>query len=332
MTQPTLDLLLLAFAGAAAIGLSPYAALAAIGLFAYLGAADLPVVLIGLAAPPLWGVMAGWTVIDGVLSHFRLTDLVWNVLHTIVRPLAAFLFAAAVLDRYPATGQWLGSLGALLVALLVHISILAVRSAARTAGPYSWLPGLTTARLLFAAVIMVAAVATPVLAAAAAGVLVIGPLTWSPRLWGAASLSITAVLRALTRPERRHEWQIGPDTLPRPLRQAAQAELGDASGPIRHCRATLARLGSRWPYWRGRLVVAAEKPVLFLHYRGLRPRAIPLHAATASIDNSALVETLKAEKPLAFSLCLGPDAPPGPAILTVLRNATPNVSGRGTSI
>lgn len=332
MNQSTFDLPLMILAGAAAIGLSPYAALAAIGLFAYLGAAGLPVGLTGLAAPSLWGVMAGWTVIDGALSHFRLTDLVWNVLHTIARPVAALLFAAAVLDGFPATSQWLGSLGALLVALLVHISVLAVRSAARTAGPESWLPGLTAARLLVAALLMVVAVAAPWLAAAAAAVLVMAPLAWAPRLWGAAILSITAILRALTRPDLQHEWQVGPDTLPRPLRHAAQAALGPVPGPIRHCRATLARLGSRWPYWRGRLVVAAEMPVLFLHYRGLRPRAIALHAASASLDDGVLVETLKVEHPLAFSLCLGPDAPPGPAILTVFKNATPHDALPGTSL
>lgn len=323
MTRVGLDLPFTVFAGAAAIGLSPYAALAAIGLFAYLAAANLPVALTGLATPILWGVMAGWTAIDAILSHFRLTDLVWNVLHTIARPIAAFLFAAVVLDGSPATEQWLGSLGALLVALLVHISVLAARCAARTAGPEPWLPGLTAARLLAAALIMIAAIATPVLAAAAAAILVIAPLAWSPRLWGAASLSITATLQALTRPERRHEWHVGPDTLPRPLRETARASLDRSSGPIRHCRATLARLGSRWPYWSGRVVVAAETPVLFLHYRGLRPRAIPLLAASASLDNGALIETVNVEEPIPFRLCLGPDAPTGPAILTVFGTATP---------
>lgn len=319
MTEFTTDLPLTILAGAAAIGLSPYAALAAIGLSAYVGSTALPADLAGLATPALWLTMTGLTVVDGVLSHFRLTDLVWNVLHTVARPLAAFLFAAAVLAGFPVTAQWLGSLGALLVALLVHISVAAARTAARTAGPMSWLPGLTTARLLSAALLMLGGLGVPFLAAAAAAVLLIAPLAWSPRLWGAATLAITSVLYVLARPDRRHTWGVGLDTLPRPLRATAQVALGRTSGPIRFCRATLARFGARWPYWRGWIVVAAEKPVVFLHRRGFQPRAISLRANSARIDNGLLIETLEVDDPVRFSLCLAPGAPSGPAILAVLR-------------
>lgn len=319
MTPFTADLPLTILAGAAAIGLSPYAALAAVGLLAYAGGTDLPPGLAGLAAPTLWVTATGLTVIDGILSHFRLTDLVWNVLHTIARPLAAFLFAAAVLAGFPTTAQWLGSLGALLVALSVHISVAAVRTATRTAGPEAWLPGFTAARLICAALIMVAAFGLPFFAAAAAATLLIAPLPWSPRLWGAACLAITAVLHLLTRPDRRHAWMVGLDTLPHAIRASAQTALGSTSGPIRHCRATLARFGARWPYWRGWIVVAAEKPALFLHRRGFRPRTIPLSANSARIDGRLVIETLEVDEPVRFAVCLAADAPSGQAILTVLR-------------
>ncbi|MGD8867583.1 MAG: DUF4126 family protein, partial [Gemmatimonadales bacterium] len=319
MTPFTADLPLTILAAAAAIGLSPYAALAALGLLAYAGGTALPPDLVGLATPALWLTTTGLTVIDGVLSHFRLTDLVWNVLHTIARPLAAFLFAAAVLADLPTAAQWLGSLAALLVALFVHISVAAVRTAARTAGPESWRPGFTAVRLICAALIMVAAFDAPVVAVAAAAILLIAPLPWSPRLWGAASLAISAMLYILTRPDRRHAWTVGLHTLPRAIRAPAQAALGSTSGPIRQCRATLARFGARWPYWRGWIVVAAEKPALFLHRRGFRPRTITLRATSARIDDGPLIETLEVDEPVALALCLGPDAPSGPAILTVLR-------------
>jgi hypothetical protein len=166
---------------------------------------------------------------------------------------------------------------------------------------------------------MVAAFGIPLVAAAAAAILLIAPLPWWPRLWGAASLAIAAVLHILTRPDRRHAWTVGLDTLPRPIRAAAQAALGGTFGPIRHCRATLGRFGARWPYWRGWIVVAAEKPALFLHRRGFRPRTIPLHATSARIDDGPLIETLEVDNPVRLALCLGPDAPSGPAILTVLR-------------
>ncbi len=317
----TPDLPLTIFAATAAIGLSPYAALAAVGLLTFLGVAALPPALAGLANPLLWGTLTGLTAIDGILSRFRLTDLVWNVLHTIVRPVAAFLFASAALAATPPAGQWFGSLAAFMIALLVHVSVLAVRTAARTAGPASWLPGLTTVRLLCAAVVAALALFAPPLAAAAAAVLVIAPLPWSTRLWGATTLAIASVLHALTRADRLHDWEVGADKLPRPLRRTAQAALGQPSGPVRHARATLARLGPVWPYWRGRIVVQAEKPVLFLHYRGFRPRAILLRAAAVRVDEGALIETLEVDDPAPFSLCLGPDAPSGPVILTALKKS-----------
>lgn len=328
----TPDLPLTIFAATAAIGLSPYAALAAVGLLTFLGVAALPPALAGLANPLLWGTLTGLTAIDGILSRFRLTDLVWNVLHTIVRPVAAFLFASAALAAASPAGQWLGSLSALVIALLVHVSVLAVRTAARTAGPEPWFPGLTSVRLLCAALFAAFALTAPPLAAATAAVVVFAPLPWSPRLWGAASLAFGSVLHALTRADRLHEWEVGADRLPRALRQTAQAALGQPSGPIRHANATLARLGPAWPYWRGRIVVEAESPVVFLHYRGLRPRAIPLRADAARVDDGALIETLETEDPVPFSLCLGPDAPTGPAILTALRRSCAAAQSGGTSV
>ena len=315
------DLPLTIFAVAVAIGLSPYAALATVGWLAFLGALALPPVLVGLAKPLLWGTLAGLTVAEAIVSHFRLSDLVWNVLHTIARPTAAFLFAGAALATGPPAGQWLGSLSAFTIGLLVHVSVLAVRTAAHTAGPMSWRPGLTSVRLLAAASLAAFAFAAPPVAAAAAAVVLIAPLPWSPRLWGAASLAVLSVLYALTRPDRTHEWTVGVDRLPRALRKTARTALGPTSGPIRHARVTLARLGPRWPYWRGRIVFEADKPLYFLHYRRFQPRAIPLRAASAYVDDRLLIETLEVEEPISFSLCFGPDAPRGPAILTAIKRS-----------
>lgn len=321
MTEFTPDLALSILAGAVAIGLSPYAALATLGLLSYFGTLTTPPELAGLAEPVLWGTLASLTVVDGILSRFRLTDLVWNVLHTIARPVAAFLFASAALAALPAGGQWLGSLAAFVVALLVHVSVLAVRTAARTAGPVSWLPGLTSVRLLGAAFLAGIAFTAPPFGASAAAVLLVAPLPWSPRLWGAATLALASVLYPLIRPGHSHEWTVGVDRLPRGWRRTARAALGPPSGPVRHARATLARLGPAWPYWRGRIILEADKPVLFLHSRGFEPRAIPLRASTGRADESAVIETLEVDDPPSFALCLGPDAPEGPAILTALKRS-----------
>jgi hypothetical protein len=48
---------------------------------------------------------------------------------------------------------------------------------------------------------------------------------------------------------------------------------------------------------------------------------MPLRASTGRADEGALIETLEVEDPLSFALCLGPDAPGGPAILTALKRS-----------
>jgi hypothetical protein len=316
------DVALTLLAGAVAIGLSPYGALAAVGLSGYLQFVDLPPSLAGLATPLLWSTLGALTIVDGLLSHFRLADIVWNAVHTIVRPLSAFLLASAILALAPQGEQWLGSLAALVIGLLVHISVFATRTSDRTAGPAAWLHGFTTVRLFSAAAIGVLAFAEPSFAASVAAVLLLATLASSDRLWGAAALALSSVIYVLTRPDHLHEWKTGPEGLPRRLRRLLDAEFGDFTGPVRHARVTLARFGPRWSYHRGRLFVMAEKPVLFVHRHRFRPRVTRLAASRGQADHRPLVETVEVEAPVSFALCLGPDAPPGPAILTELQAAS----------
>ncbi len=315
------DVALTLLAGAVAIGLSPYGALAAVGLAGYFEFLDLPPALAGLATPLLWSTLGALTIVDGLLSRYRLADIVWSAAHTIVRPLSAFLFASAALAAAPQSEQWFGSLAALLIALFVHISVLATRTSDRTAGPAAWLHGFTTMRLMSAAVIAVLAFTEPTFAASVAAVIFLAPLAWSARLWGATALALSSVIYALTRPDHLHEWRTGPERLPRRLQRLLEAEFGEYSGPVRHARVTLARFGPRWRYHRGRLFVMAEKPVLFVHRHGFRSRVTRLAASRGQADHRSLVETVEVEAPVSFALCLGPDAPPGPAILTELQAA-----------
>lgn len=315
------DVALTLLAGAVAIGLSPYGALAAVGLAGYFEIFDLPPALAGLATPLLWSTLGALTLVDGLLSHYRLADIVWNAVHTIVRPLAAFLLASAVLAPAPQGKQWLGSLAAFVIALLIHISVFATRTSDRTAGPAAWLRGFTTVRLFSAAAIGVLAFAEPSFAASIAAVILLAPLTSSDRLWGATALALSSVIYVLTRPDHLHEWRTGPEGLPRRLRRLLDAEFGEFTGPVRHARVTLARFGPRWSYHRGRLFVMAEKPALFVDRHRFRRRVTRLAASEGRADHRPLVETVEVEAPVPYALCLGPDAPPGPAILTELQAA-----------
>jgi len=321
VSPASVDLLLSLLAIAAAIGLSLYAALGLPGLASYLGLLELPGPLLGLAAPYVWGTLLGLALLELLISRNRLTDLLWNALHTLARPLAATIFLSAALTGGPHTVQWAAGLTGLAIALLVHMAVLAVHTAARTAGPKPAAPGFTALQLLLAAAVGTLAWIAPPIAAAAGAVLVLAPLPWSPRLWGAASLVLVAVHSAVSRAGRSRGWDVGPAKLPRSLQRAVKRELGPLDSSLRSAPAGLARLGPRWPYLRGWLVVAAEKPPLFAHRRGLRARVVPLGRGPGLADHGALLETVEIAADVPYALCVGPSGPAGPAILAALRGA-----------
>lgn len=321
MSPATVDLLLSLLAIAAAIGLSLYAALGLPGLASYLGLLELPGPLVGLAAPYVWGTLLALALLELLISRSRLPDLLWNALHTLARPLAATIFLSAALTGGSQTAQWAAGLTGLAIALLVHMAVMAVHTAARTAGPKPAAPGFPALQLVLAAALGTLAWIAPPIAAAAGAVLVLAPLPWSPRLWGAAGLVLVAVSSALSRPGRSRQWDVGPGRLPGSLQRAVKRELGPLDSSLRSAPAGLARFGPRWPYIRGRLVVAAEKPPLFAHRRGLRARAVRLGRGPGVADHGALLETVEIEAEVPYAVCVGPSGPPGPAILAALRGA-----------
>ncbi len=320
MSPDLLETALTLAAMAVAIGLSLYAALAVPGILAYLGLIELPVPISGLAVPLVWSTLIALALVDLACGRYRIGDLVWTALHTLARPLAAALLASAVLAAGPRDIQWFGALAALGLAALVHVSVMAVRTARRTAGPVPALHGLTAIQILTAAGLAGLAWTAPPFAASIAAVLVLAPLPWTPRLWGAAFLLLSAIYAALTRAGRFHRWE-SPDALRGATRRLIERELGDSIGAARSARVTLARLGPGWPYLRGRLVVASERMPLFAHKRGFRTRLIPLGRASGDADHGAIVETVEVEAAAPYALCLGPDSPSGPAILAALRDS-----------
>jgi hypothetical protein len=308
-------------ASAAAIGLSPYSALAAVGLAASLGFAPLPGSLVGLAAPAVWGTLVLFAALDGLISRYRVPDLVWNAFHTVAKPLAAVLYAAAGLVGGPPNSQWALAGASLLIALLVHLSVLSVRTAARTAGPISWSRGLTLLRLFVAAALGVLALSAPPFAFSLAAVLVLALLPAWPRIWGAASLTLRSVTTLLSRPDRLHRWDPAATRLSGEAHRVVEQELGAPLGSARSAPVTLARLGPHWVYRRGRLVIAAHRPAVFLHRRRFRLCTVSLTPGPARADNAALIETVDIDAGVPYALCLGPEAPPGPAILAELESA-----------
>ncbi len=317
--SPDVLLLLALMATSTAIGLSLYAALAIPGLLAYLDLIPLPATLAGLSTPLVWLTLLGLLGIEVAACRFRFTDLVWNVIHTVARPLAAFLFVSATLAVAPPNVQWWGAAAGAAIALSVHMSVLAVRTARRTAGPSPAAGGFTGIQLSVAAAIATLAWTAPPFAASTAAILALAPLPWAPRLWGSASLALSAFFHAVTRTDRLHRWDSGTGRISRQARREVEREFGEDFDTVRSAPVTLARMGPGWPYLRGRLLIASRQTPLFTHRRGLRPVVIPLKPAEGHADHGVLIETLAMYAATPYALCLGPDAPSGSAILAALQ-------------
>jgi hypothetical protein len=318
VNQDLIDLLLIVLAMATALGLSTYAALAVPGIAASVGLITVPDTLTGLSAPAVWGTLLGLLAIEWLAARHRLADLAWNVLHLLVKPQAAFLLAALALSNAATATQWVTAFVASALATLVHVSVLAVHAAARTAGPSPRTVTVPSLQWVTAAGLATFAIAAPPLAGAVAAMVLVAPLPWLPQFWGAARLPLATAYCALTRPDQSRSWDKGLEPLPVRLRGAVESEYGAAVKSVKSTPATLARLGSERPFCRGRLVVAPDRPPLFAHRRGFRPRIIQLGAGSADTDGGLFVETVATDAAIPYALCLGPDSAPVSAILAAV--------------
>ncbi len=323
MSTDFLDILISLLAMAAAIGLSLYPALLVPATLGALGLIELPEALAGLATPPVWGMLTGLLLIEWLTARYRTSDLAWSLLHTLVKPQAAVLLVSTGLSAAALSAQWGVAFAALALTLVVHMSVLGMRAAAHTAGPYTKPALITTIQWSLAAGLSFLAISAPPFAAAATVMLVLAPLPWLPSVWGAAYLPLASAFDALSRAGHPRRWDSGAERLPTRLRQAVEAQIGAPLRAAKSTRATLARLGSQRPYIRGRLIVEAESAPFFAHRRGLRPAVIPLGRGSSAGDGGLLVETVETSAPVPYTLCLGPEAPPLSAVLAVLAGSEP---------
>lgn len=317
-------------ASAAAIGLSPYAALSAQGFAAALGLVVLPASLAGLASPLVWLPLALIALVQGALSRLRTADLVWGSLHTLIAPLAALLLASTPLTDLPPVATWLLAAAALVVTLLVHLYVLGTHVAAWTAGPARSIGRFTAVQLAGAAVLAALAWGVPSYALAWTALILLAPLPWLPRLLGAAALPMRALALVLARPARPRRWGAGLGVLPHGLREAATAKLAEAGSSLRNVRSTpvtLSRWGPRWPYRRGWLVQEEGQSPLFLGRRGMRSEALRLGPGRGYVDHGVLVETLEVEGAWPYALCVDASSPGAPAILAAIERG-----GRGLEL
>ena len=222
-----------------------------------------------------------------------------------------------LMKRSPAAiGVPAASLG---LALIISFLVLGVRVAARTPAPTPR-PGLVTiTQPLIAAGLGVLSFSAPEVGVTLSALILIMLAPWAAQLTTLAFSLLRAAASTfhdLGRP--RPKWETGVGGLPRALRRALEDHLGRPLDAVRSARLTLARFGSRWPFYRGRLILASEAPPLFAHRSRLRPHILELGPGHGSASNDFLIDILEVEASTPYALCVGPEAPWGAAILAAL--------------
>ncbi len=328
IVEPGLILLV----GAAASGLSTYAALGAPGLAADLGFIELPGPLEALALPSLWVPLLVLHLVEWGVGAYRLPDLAWGWLHTLVRPLTAGLFVAVGLASFDPVIQWPGTVLAVALALWVHLLVLGLRTVIWTVRPVRRPTLVSAAGFLPALTLPLIALSRPQYAAAIVGVLLVISAFWAPTLVRAGRLTIDAVWALIRRPTGPRRWRSGADGLPRMTRRALEDRLGLDPDGIRWAPAILARNGARYPFRRGALVLAGQgQGPLFATRRRFRPAVIPLRRGAAAADDRSLIETIRVQTPSPYALCVSRSAPAGTAILAEIGPADAGAAADGTS-
>lgn len=263
---------ILGFAFAA--GLNLYATVALIGLASRLGwIAGLPPAVQGIENPVLLITAAALYLVEFFIDKIQYADTVWDIIHTIIRPVASGLLVFAALTEASAPIQF----GAAVLATVTAFGAHGLKAGLRlilNIRPRKYLTRLVSLlEDLFAVALAVAVLMYPVIALGIVAVALPLALLAGPRLWRAGGLAVHALIARARGFFGRKEWRDS-DALP-PRMRALLTPPAPGRGKPRVARAALRGVKGVGPYKNGWIVLADEQP-LFLYLSLLRPRLVEM--------------------------------------------------------
>jgi hypothetical protein len=263
---------ILGFAFAAGINL--YATLALVGVAARLGwIAGLPPAVQGIQNPIVLGTAGALYFVEFFIDKIPHADTVWDVIHTIVRPVAAALLVASALGEASFPIQLCGALLAGFVALGAHGLKAGLRLILNFRPHKIRNFFVSLAEDGFAVALATAVLMYPIIALGLAAAAVPITMLAGPRLWRAGVLAVRALIARLRGFFGRKQWR-DTDALPKRLQAIVKAP-AIGRGKPRATRAALRGMKGVGAYRNGWVVLSDDQPV-FVYQSLLRARSLPL--------------------------------------------------------
>lgn len=311
---------ILGFAFAA--GLNLYATIALIGVAARLGwIAGLPPAVQGVQNPVVLGTAAALYFVEFFIDKIPHADTVWDVIHTVVRPVAAGLLVAGALGEASFPIQLAGGLLGGAVALGAHGLKAGLRLIMNFRPRKALNVAVSIVEDAFAVAVAVAVLMYPIVALALAAVALPLSLIAGPRLWRAGVLAMRALVARIRGFFGRKQWR-DTDALPERLR-AVLTPPAIGRGKPRVARAALRGMKGVGAYKNGWVVLSDEQPV-FVYLSLLRPRRLPLPPIhEAVVRRGVWTDSVEfRNENSSWTLFLLKDGPPADICLAELRAAT----------
>ena len=257
-----------------AAGLNLYATICLIGVATRFGwIAGLPPAVQGIANPVVLFTAATLYFVEFLVDKIPYADTIWDLVHTIIRPLAAAMLVAAAMAEASLPVQIAAAVLAGITALGAHGLKAGLRLILNVRPKKVVNATISVVEDIFAVAVAVAVLMYPVVALGLVAVALPLALLSGPRLWRAGVLAMRAAAARVRGFFGRAGWR-DPEDLPPGLRAlVAVPPLGRPKPRV--ARAALRGMKGVGAYKNGWLVVADGRPI-FVYHSLLRARALTL--------------------------------------------------------
>jgi len=303
-----------------ACGLNLYATIALAGLVSRFGWIELPPGLVGLEQAILIAGAAVLFLTEFIVATIPWVDTIWEAVHTVVRPLAAFGLGLLALEGAPWPLRIAGGMIGAIAAFAAHAAKVGLRFLVATRRPIRIL--ISTVEDLAAVALAIAALVFPAAALAAVAIFAVILALVGPQLWRATDFAGRAAVGRVRGFFGSRDWHPAA-AMPAGFRALVDpTELGQPEPRVVRAALSCRQLGA----WRNGWLVLDAGLATFVHRHWLRPRRIHLsRPGDVTLHHQLLADVVRwKHDDVDFTLHLLKDGPPAEITVRALQQVSPD--------